>query len=325
MDHVLTMRLTLPPQKYREEAITRFFDGLVTRIGDTPGVRSAAAASQTLPTSSVASQFRLHGRKAGGDRLPNADVTIATPGLFDVLRVPLRQGRLFTQADRSDSPLVAVVNESFAARYFAGTSAIGQRIAPGTDGVPQWMEIVGVVADTRGRGVLAAVTPEIYRPMTQDPDRWNQLFLLVRTEGEPRAMLDEVRRAVASFDRDQPIYGIQTLEAAFAGSILQHRASAILLAVFAGIAVVLAVVGVYAVMSQSVVARTQEIGIRMALGAAGWDVTRMISGLAVRLLMLGTGLGLAGGLVLGRIASSYAGRDERDGSSNSAGVSRACC
>ena len=140
--------------------------------------------------------------------------------------------------------------------------------------------------------------------LEQDPDRWNQLFLLVRTAGNPSLMLPTVRRLIAAIDREQPVYAIRTLEDAFAATTVQHRISTILLAVFAGLAVVLAALGVYAVMAQSVAARRQEIGIRMALGAASGDVVRMITGQALRLLLIGAGLGLAGGVALGRVASS---------------------
>ena len=165
-------------------------------------------------------------------------------------------------------------------------------------------EIVGVVGDTRGRGMAAGAEPEIYMTLEQDPDRWNQLFLLVRTAGNPSLMLPTVRRLIAAIDREQPVYAIRRSRSAFAETTAQHRISTILLAVFAGLAVVLAALGVYAVMAQSVAARRQEIGIRMALGAASGDVVRMITGQALRLLLIGAGIGLAGGIALGRVASS---------------------
>jgi putative ABC transport system permease protein len=221
-----------------------------------------------------------------------------------VLGIPLRSGRRLAEADRAGAPLVVVVNESFAKRYYPGVSALGQRIATGDESQARWLEIVGVVGDTRGRGMTADPEPEMYVTLEQDADRWNQLFLLVRTAGEPALMVPTVRRLIAEIDREQPVYAIQTLEEAFAATTLQHRVSTILLGVFAGLAVVLAALGVYAVMAQSVAARRQEIGIRMALGAAKGDVVRMVIGQALRLLLVGAGLGVAGGIALGRIASS---------------------
>ncbi len=302
--NVLTMRVTLPAQKYRDAAITRFFTDLVSRLEATPGVVGAAAASQFPPAVFASTRFRIPDRQQLPDSLPNADLTIVTPGTFAVLGIPLRAGRSLADTDRAGSPLVVVVNESFAKRYYPGESAIGRRIATGDEKEARSWEIVGVVGDTRGRGMAAGPEPEIYMTLGQDPDRWNQLFLLVRTAGTPSLMLPTVRRLVASIDREQPVYAIQTLDGAFAATTAQHRISTILLTVFAGLAVVLAALGVYAVMAQSVAARRQEIGIRMALGAASGDVVRMITGQALRLLLVGAGLGLAGGIALGRVASS---------------------
>jgi putative ABC transport system permease protein len=302
--NVLTMRLTLPAQKYRDEAITHFFTDLVSRLKATPGVIGAAAASQFPPSVFSSSRFRIAGRQQLPDSLPNADLTIVTPGTFDVLGIPLRAGRSLAGTDRAGGPPVVVVNESFAKRYFPSEAAVGQRIATGNENEARWWEIVGVVGDTRGRGMASGPEPEIYMTLEQDPDRWNQLFLLVRTAGNPSLMLPTARRLIAGIDREQPVYAIRTLEDAFAATTVQHRLSTILLAVFAGLAVVLAALGVYAVMAQSVAARRQEIGIRMALGAASGDVVRMITGQALRLLLIGAGLGLAGGVALGRVASS---------------------
>ncbi len=302
--NVLTMRVTLPAQKYRDVAITHFFGDLVSRLKATPGVVGAAAASQFPPSVFSSTRFRIAGRQQRPDSLPNADLTIVTPGAFDVLGVPLRAGRSLAETDRAGAPPVVVVNESFAKRYYPGESAVGQRIATGDENEARWWEIVGVVGDTRGRGMAAGPEPEIYMTLEQDPDRWNQLFLLVRTAGNPSLMLPTVRRLIAAIDREQPVYAIRTLEDAFAATTVQHRMSTILLAVFAGLAVVLAALGVYAVMAQSVAARRQEIGIRMALGAASADVVRMITGQALWLLLIGAGLGLTGGIALGRVASS---------------------
>ena len=302
--NVLTMRVTLPRPKYRDAAITHFFTDLVSRLNATPGVVGAAAASQFPPSVFSSTRFRIVGREQTPDSLPNADLTVATSGAFRVLGIPLREGRLLADTDRAGAPPVVAVNESFARRYYPGESPVGQRIATGEgDGTRLW-EIVGVVGDTRGRGMAAGAEPEIYMTIEQDPDKWNQLFLLVRTTGNPSLMLPTVRRLIAAVDPEQPVYAVSTLEEAFAETTAQHRVSTILLAVFAGLAVVLAALGVYAVMAQSVAARRQEIGIRMALGAAAGDVVRMITGQALRLLLIGAGIGLAGGIALGRVASS---------------------
>ena len=185
--NVLTMRVTLPPQKYRDAAITHFFTDLVSRLNATPGVVGAAAASQFPPSVFSSARFRIAGREQTPDSLPNADLTVATPGAFRVLGIPVRQGRFLAETDRAGAPPVVAVNESFAKRYYPGESPVGQRIATGEGDGARWWEIVGVVGDTRGRGMAAGAEPEIYMTLEQDPDRWNQLFLLVRTDRQPLA------------------------------------------------------------------------------------------------------------------------------------------
>ena len=152
--------------------------------------------------------------------------------------------------------------------------------------------------------MAAGPEPEFYVTLEQDPDRWNQLFLLVRAAGEPRLLLPTVRRLIADIDRNSPSTRFRRSRTPSAPTIVQQKISTILLSVFAALAVALATLGVYAVMAQSVTARRQEIGIRMALGAASGDVVRMITGQALRLLLIGAALGLAGGVALGRVASS---------------------
>jgi putative ABC transport system permease protein len=302
VDNVLTMRLTLPRERYQGPAIGGFFTRLVERLQATPGVVGAAAMSQFPPNVFGSMRFALPGTAESGE-LPSADWTIVTPGAFDVLGIPLREGRLLNAADRQGAVPVTVVNESFARRYFPNRSAVGQRIIGEGESRPVW-EIVGVVGDTLGRGVTSEPEPELYVTVEQGPAEWNQHFLVLRTAADPSSQLATVRRVVAELDPEQPVYAIQTLEDAFAASILQQRATAFVLLVFAGLAALLAAGGVYAVTAQSVAARRTEIGIRMALGAAGRTVSRMIVGQTLRLLALGAIIGLAGGIALGRLASS---------------------
>ena len=301
-ENVLTMRLTLPRERYQGAAIAGFFTRLVERLHATPGIAGAAAMSQFPPNVFGSTRFSIPGAAQSGE-LPSADWTLVTPGAFDVLGIPLREGRLLTAADRQGTVPVAVVNESFARRYFPERSAVGQRIAGEGDDRPVW-EIVGVVGDTLGRGVSSEPEPGLYITVAQGPGEWNQHFLVLRTAGDPTSALPAVRRVVAELDPLQPVYAIQTLEDAFAASILQQRATTLVLLVFAGLAAMLAAGGVYAVTAQSVAARRTEIGIRMALGAAGRTVSRMIVGQTLRLLAIGAVIGLAGGIALGRLASS---------------------
>ena len=301
VEDVLTMRLTLPREKYQGAATPAFFTRLVERLQATPGVVGAAARSQFPPNVFGSTRFSIPGAAHSGE-LPSADWAIVTPAAFEVLGIPLREARLLTPADRRDTVPVVVVNESFARRYFPARSAVGQRIV-GEDDHQTW-EIVGVVADTLGRGISSQPEPELYMTVEQGPVDWNQHFLVVRTAGDPLAQLPAVRRVVAELDPLQPVYAIQTLDDAFAASTLQHRATTIVLLVFAALAAALAAGGVYAVTAQSVAARRTEIGIRMALGAAGDTVSRMIAAQTLRLLVLGAVIGLAGGIAVGRLASS---------------------
>jgi putative ABC transport system permease protein len=303
--HVLTMRLTLPVESYNgADAITTFFDRLVARVQALPGVRTAAAASQTPPSVVFRGGLRFEGRPVAGDALPQSDTTLASPDLFAALGIPLRAGRRFTLSDDRSAPRVAVVNESFVRQFYQAGSAIGQRVGLGADPKSPWITIVGVVADTRGHGLLQEPQAEIYFPVRQMDGAWNQLFLVVRTEGDPRAMLPTVRREIMAIDRDQPAYAIQTLEEAFAASIFAQRALLVLITSFAALAVTLAAIGIYAVTSYVVAARTREIGIRLALGAQRQAVLRMVIGQVLRVAFVGVAVGLAGALALGRFASS---------------------
>ena len=270
---VLTMRLTLPREKYPGEAANVFFDSLIERVRTIPGVRSASAASQFPPMGSFDTQFTLERSATEKTKLPNALITVATPRHFETLGVSLRAGRAFTAADRLKSPLVAIVNQAFASRYLPGVNPLDQRLTIGSPDRPRpWVTIVGVISDYSNNGATAPPRPEIVIPVWQQT-AWNQLFLLVRTDGSPAALLGSVRQAVVSIDPEQPVYMTQTLEEALAMSSFQQRIAATLLMIFAGVALVLAAVGVYGVMSYSVSAERRKSGSawRSARSARTWS------------------------------------------------------
>jgi putative ABC transport system permease protein len=297
---VLTMRLTLPRERYQGERINAFFDALLERIAAVRGVRAASAASQFPPSSFSTTEFVLEKGNVANDSLPTAVVTVATPGHFDTLRVPMRSGRTFTAADGLNTPPVAVVNHAFANRYFQGADPIGQRVRLGSpDRQRPWTTIVGVVADFRNSGATQPVRPEIFTPVHQQTD-WNQLFVLVRGEGSPGALLPSVREAVMSVDAEQPIYAIQTLDEAIALSSFQQRIAALLLGIFAAVALALAAIGIYGVMSYSVSARIQEIGVRLAVGAQRGQVMWLILRQVLTLAAAGLAVGIAALLALGK-------------------------
>jgi len=301
---VLTMRLTLPREKYRGDGVGTFFDQLIDRVGQVPGVVSAAATSQFPPVGFFRSRLEVVGRERAGVTLPSANVTVATPGTFATLGVRLRAGRLLSPADRAGTSPVAVVNETFAHRFLSGANPLGQQVRVGeADGPRVALEIVGVVGDTRNAGLRQPVEPEIYLPVSQNRGVWNQLFLLVRTAGDPLQVLPAVRREVAALDRDQPIYAIQTLEDAFAASILQQRLSMVFLSLFALLALVLAGLGIYGVVSHAVTLRTREIGVRMAFGAGRGSILSLVFGEMMRLVAAGWVVGIVLAYALGRLVS----------------------
>jgi putative ABC transport system permease protein len=297
---VLAMRLTLPRERYQGEAVNDFFDRLVERIAAIPGVRAVSASSQYPPLGAFSTRFTLERTAQQDSTLPTALITVATPSYFETLRVPMRSGRVFGTADRLDAPPVAIVNQAFVTQYLQGVDALGQRMALG-DPRPDrpWTTIVGVVADFRAGGTTQPVRPAIFVPMRQQT-AWNQLFFLTRTEGDAVALLPSVRAAVRSIDPEQPIYAIRTLEEAVADSSFQQRMAAILLSIFAIVALVLAAVGIFGVMSYSVSARTQEMGVRLAIGAQPNDVRWLVLRDVLRLAGIGLAIGTAALLVAGK-------------------------
>ena len=295
LSDVLTMRLTLAPEKYKGEAIPNFFTQLIERVREAPGVEDAAIASLFPPMSFSQSQVRVDGQQiARTGELPSALFTIVSPRYFTTLDIPVLAGRTFTDADRADAPRVAVVNETFARQLLGTGPALGRRV----EFNEQWLEIVGVTRDTRNGGVKVPARPEVYLSMRQAPPAWNQYYLLIATRGDALALLPDVRRAIASIDPEQPVYAIQTLEDAFAFSTLRERASTSLLGAFAALALMLAAVGIYGVMSFAVASRTREIGVRMALGADAAAVRQRVVAQAAMLVAVGLAIGLAASFAL---------------------------
>jgi putative ABC transport system permease protein len=299
---VLTMRLTLPRERYPGEAAGTFFDRLSERLAALPGVRAVSAASQFPPLGAFDTQFKLEHGQSQGSTLPTALITVATPSFFETLRVPLRTGRIFNTGDRLDSQLVAIVNQTFVNRYLMGVDPLGQRMTIGSpDRQRPWVTTVGVVADFRNGAPTQPIRPEIYIPVRQQTV-WNQLFVLVRGEGAASSLLPTVRQTVAALDAEQPIYAIQTMEEALATASFQQRISALLLSIFAAVALVLAAIGIYGVMSYTVSARIQEMGVRLAIGAQPRDVKWLVFAQVMRLSVVGLTIGIlvviAGGRLL---------------------------
>jgi len=292
---VLTMRLTLPREEYGADAVPIFFDELTTRLGALPGIVRVSAGTQYPGVAFAFREISIDGPESDAtDNLPVALVTTVTRGYFGTLGIPLVRGRAFDSSDGADTPPVVVVNEEAARRYFAGEDPIGRMVKVGDDPATEGSRVVGVVGSARNLGLDRDPFPEVFGLHEQVGGVQNQLFLLVRTEREPEAIVEAVRATVSDMDADQPVYAIRTIEETLASGVAPIRAMALFLSVFAGFSLVLAAIGVYSVVSLTVGERTQEIGVRVALGADSGRVRRLVVRQA--LLPVGVGAGV-GGLV----------------------------
>ncbi len=299
--NVLTMRLSLPRERYDRAKVAAFFEDLATRLEGVPGAIRAAAATQFPPDNGFTARVDAEGQVQAANDVREIDVTNATERFFTTLGYSMIRGRGFAGTDHETAPRVAVVNESGARRLFGTDDAVGRRLRLGEGEGRQWIEVVGVARDVRNRGLDADPAPEVFIPVRQMEAAWNnQLFLLVKTTGAPVAMLGSIRSTIATMDADQPVYAIQTIDEAFAASSEQRRAAAVLLTVLSGVALLLAAIGIYGLLSYLVSERTQEFGIRLALGADGRDVVLMVVRQSGIVLGAGALFGLGGALALGR-------------------------
>jgi len=305
-ESVLTMRLTLPWDEYEGEAIVQFFQDLDAEIEAIPGVVQASATTQLPPRVFRWVEWGMPGSTApGGDQLPGSYLTQALDDYFSTLGITLERGRLFDARDEFGGPFAAVVNQTFAKRYFPGGEPIGQTIRlGGLDSDAPEMQIVGIVGDTRNRGLERPAMPEVFVSARQAAGTDNQLYLAVRTDGEPRTVLPAIRDRVRSLDPDQPVYAISTLEESFTQQLVARTAATRSLALFALFALILAAVGIYGVVTYAVGARTREIGLRVALGADSGSVRRLMVRQALLPVMLGLGAGAAGSFAAGNLLGS---------------------
>jgi putative ABC transport system permease protein len=300
---VLTASVPLPdsrfPDEKRRAAAVR---QVVERLRGLPGVTAASAALPLL--GGWQSSFRVEGRPDPlPGQAPSADITRATPGYFDAMGVPVREGRVFDERDHADAPKVAIVDETFVREQFGGASPMGKRIRFGSDSPDTpWMEIVGVVGHVKNYGVDEDSRVEVYLPFEQSPVF--AAVLVVRAEGDPAALSGPMREALREVDPELPMYAVRTLEEIVSDRTAQRRLAVTLITVFAALALALAAVGIYGVMSYAVAQRTQEIGIRMALGAERREILRMVLRHGTLMAVSGVLLGLAAAFVLARLITS---------------------
>ena len=290
--NVLTAEISLPVEKYpRGAPVINFYKEAERRIKNIPGVQHAAfTVVLPLSGSNTDSSFIIEGQDPKMTAAsPDEEIRDVTPDYFRVLETPLLKGRFFTDADTADSPLVVIVNQAFVKKYFRDGQAVGKRISR-DDQNPKWATIVGVVADIRHRGLDTPAQPEYSLPHTQGPDR--EMVLTVRSAQDARTLTHAVRDELRNVDPDIPLSNVRTLEQVAADSIAPRRLSVALLSAFSGIALLLASVGMYGVISFLVVQRTHEIGVRMALGAQRSHVLKMVIGHATKLLLIGAAIGL---------------------------------
>jgi putative ABC transport system permease protein len=300
---LLTVGVNLPRAKYVEpEQNVAFFKQLVERVGALPGVE-AASATTCLPLSgdNWGRSVTVEGHPIlPVGQAPMIQHTVVTPGYFRTMRITILAGRDFTDADASGAPKVTIIDEGLAREYWPNESAIGKRVrfGPPEDNEP-WHEVIGVVNAVRHERMQEDTRKSVYLPHRQIPV--NALSLVARTSSDPRNWVAAVRREVAQLDRDLPFRDVATMEDVMAESIWQPRLYAMLFAVFAGGALVLAVIGIYGVMAYLVITRTHEIGVRMALGATARDVFKLIVGRGMKLTAIGVLLGVGAAFALTRL------------------------
>ncbi|MGB2900213.1 MAG: ABC transporter permease [Candidatus Acidiferrum sp.] len=307
--HLLTFKVSLPQSKYGNDKLCMaFFRQLLARIGAVPGVRSVTM-ENFPPLTGLGAATGVHllnQPQVALMDLPVANVRVVGPEYFSTMSIPLRSGRLFSEQELAEEKHVAIINQAFADKYLNGVNPLGQKaviyMKSLAESGNQTSEIIGVVGDVRQMGLDVAAEPTVYWPMPELV--YSGMTILVRTSSDPLSVVSAIHTELQQLDREQPMASIATMEQLLADSLSRARFTMLLLGIFAAVALLLAAVGIYGLIAYSVTQRTQELGIRIALGAQRRDVLRLVLSHGTRLTLLGLALGIAAALAITRLLAS---------------------
>ena len=304
--NVLTFSAALPLATYKDQQQQlQFFERALAKIQALPGVQSAAGAFRVPIAGFATAIFSVQGKPVAPGQAPTADYRAITAGYFRSVGIRLLKGREFSERDSADTPDAVIVNDELARRFWPGEDPIGKRLQIATEST-RWREVVGVVGNARLSGLEAKVDPAIYVPFPQNswPNALRNSSIVLRATTDPQGLIPAIRRELHSVDPTFPIAQVRTMDEIVGDSLSQRRFNTALLALFAFVAIALAAVGIYGVMSYTVSQRTREMGIRMALGAGQSDITRLVTSSGAQLAGLGIAIGVVAAVISSRLLSS---------------------
>jgi putative ABC transport system permease protein len=305
-DHLLTMRIDLPEAGYRDiPAQTQYRRALLEEANSLPGARAALVSELPMSGDWLTHDFLVEGQQLEVGTEPDVQTRSVEGDYFRVMQIPLMTGRDFTPQDNENAPLVGVVNESLVRRFFKDENPIGKRVRWARDPEANWITIIGVAGDIKHFGLDDDEAPALYTPYTQSGRAWKRwMNLVVRSQGDAASLAQDVKTAAWRVDARIPLTKVRTMAEVMGASVEARRFNMLLLGIFAAVAMLLAAVGIYGVMAYSVTQRTNEIGVRIALGAKPRDVIGMIVGRGMRLTLIGAAAGLALSIGLTRLMST---------------------